>query len=175
MIGWLVTVAAALTFADLASGLVHWWEDRYGDPAWPVLGPLVVRPNIVHHERPREFLRVSYWQRNYTTLVPALVAAVLAWRVPWLCLGLVILSQSNELHAWAHSRCSWPVRMAQRAGLIQSPRHHAQHHAQPFGSHYCVVTDWLNPLLEAVRFWRGLEWCVWLVSGVWPRPARELA
>ncbi len=24
--------------ADLATGAVHWWEDRYGDPAWPVIG-----------------------------------------------------------------------------------------------------------------------------------------
>ena len=35
--------------ADLVTGMVHWWEDRYGDPTWPVIGPLIVEPNIRHH------------------------------------------------------------------------------------------------------------------------------
>ena len=34
------------------------------------------------------------------------------------------------------------------------------HHFRPRAkdSHYCVLTNFLNPVLDASRFWRGLEW-----------------
>lgn len=41
--------------ADFVTGVFHWWEDRYGNPAWPVIGKLVVEPNILHHARNEKF------------------------------------------------------------------------------------------------------------------------
>ena len=49
----LLTIVACIFAADLITGLVHWWEDTYGDPDWPVIGEHVVRPNIEHHEFPQ--------------------------------------------------------------------------------------------------------------------------
>ncbi len=37
-------------------------------------------------------------------------------------------------------------------------------------SHYCVVTNFLNPLLEEVNFWRRLERTIEWVTGRTPKP-----
>lgn len=58
----------------------------------------------------------------------------------------------------------------QRAHLLQSPRHHGSHHAGSKNSHYCVVTNFLNPVLEEVNFWRRLERLVQRLTGRAPKP-----
>ena len=45
----------------------------------------------------------------------------------------------------------------QEIGLLQSPVHHAGHHRPPSDRRYCVLTDWLNPVLDAVGIWALLE------------------
>jgi ubiquitin-conjugating enzyme E2 variant len=62
----------------------------------------------------------------------------------------------------------------QLLGVLQSPEQHAKHHAQPFDRNYCVMTDATNPILQAIRFWQGLEFIVALF-GVRPRVEREVA
>lgn len=52
---------------------------------------------------------------------------------------------------------SHPNRALQSVGVLQSPAHHARHHKDPFASHFCAGTNLLNPVLEAIGFWRGLE------------------
>ena len=34
------------------------------------------------------------------------------------------------------------------------------HHVKPHIVCYCVLTNWLNPILDATRFWRGLEFII---------------
>lgn len=172
-----VYFVAALLAADFLSGLVHWWEDRYGDVAWPVIGRHVIEPNVLHHADQMAFTAGSYWHRNWTSIVPAGIGAAvsLAAGQPFLALVLVLVSQANEIHAWAHQRCSRPVRGMQLLGMFCSPEQHARHHRRPFGSHYCTMTDFLNPLLEAVRFWPGLELLVHRTTGIAPRPDRQFA
>ncbi|MFN9421301.1 MAG: fatty acid desaturase CarF family protein [Pirellula sp.] len=50
--------------------------------------------------------------------------------------------------------------------MLQSPKHHAQHHIEPFESKYCVMTDWLNPILDRLDFWRRLEEIIWKVFAI---------
>lgn len=169
------TIATAWLAADFLSGLVHWLEDRYGDPAWPVLGPHVIEPNIRHHTDQLAFTLVGYWQRNWTSIVPASIAAAVAYACGHVFAALVLamLSQANEIHAWAHQRCCRPIRGLQLLGVLQSPEQHATHHRRPFDTYYCVMTDWLNPLLARIGFWPGLETLVRRVTGIKPRPERE--
>ena len=54
----------------------------------------------------------------------------------------------------------------QRLYVLQTPRHHGRHHQGDKNTHYCVVTTFLNPLLEEVGFWRRLEK---LVGRMWRR------
>lgn len=173
----MLTLLAAWIAADFLSGLVHWWEDRYGDPAWPILGPHVIEPNIRHHTDQMAFTLGGYWHRNWTSVVPAGIAAAVAWLggQRFAALVLACLSQANEVHAWAHQRCSRPVRGLQLLGVLQSPEQHARHHRTPFDTNYCTMTDWVNPVLTAAGAWPRVEAAVKLLTGVTPRPEREVA
>lgn len=170
-------ILAAWIVADFLSGLVHWWEDRYGDPEWPILGPHVIGPNIRHHEDQLAFTLAGYWTRNWTSIVPAGIAAAVAYACghKFFALVLAMLSQANEVHAWSHQKCSRPIRGLQLLGVFQSPEQHARHHKQPFDTNYCTLSDWLNPLLSAAGFWPGLEVMVARFTGIRPRPEREVA
>jgi ubiquitin-conjugating enzyme E2 variant len=169
-------ILSAWLAADLATGIVHWIEDRYGDPAWPILGQFVVQPNIRHHAEPRAFLQGDYWTRNWTTLLPTAaiaIAAMIAGQT-WIAIVAAFASQANEIHGWAHQRCSRPIRGLQLLGVLSSPDGHAAHHSSPFSSDFCVMSDWLNPALSAIGFWRALESVVGL-AGIHPRPERKTA
>jgi hypothetical protein len=145
--------------ADFMSGFWHWLEDRYFDTEWPVIGQYIAKPNQLHHAQPAAFTKGSYWYRNYTTIVPAMTVGSLAalcecWMLTLVC---AMVSQANEIHSWAHQRCNSVIRLFQETGVIQSPNHHGQHHHDPFEIKYCVMTNWLNPFLDAVGFWRSAE------------------
>ena len=56
--------------------------------------------------------------------------------------------------------------LLQRIRLVQTPRHHALHHTDPKNSHYCVLTNFLNPILDGLRLWDGLEWTIHALLGV---------
>jgi len=163
--------------ADLVTGAVHWWEDRYGDPSWPIVGRHVVQPNILHHREPRAFLAGNIVERNWTAAAPALLVAAAFAAAGWWWLALVGLfaACANEVHAWSHQRCSRPVRALQLLGVLASAEDHARHHRSPFRSDFCVLTGWLNPLLESIRFWRGVEYVIGSTLGIWPRDERATA
>jgi hypothetical protein len=172
----LLYIVTAWLAADLVTGAVHWWEDRYGNPDWPVIGKLVVQPNIKHHSEPRAFLEGNYWDRNWTTIAPAAVVSglFLVFGQHWLALVAAFSTQANEIHGWAHQKCSRGIRGLQLLGVITSQEGHAQHHQSPFSTNFCVMTDWTNPVLSSIYFWRALEWLVGL-TGIHPRVERELA
>jgi len=168
---------AAWLLADFLSGVFHWWEDRYGDPSWPILGKYIVQPNIVHHTDQTAFLAGDYWKRNWTAIAPAAILAILSYAAGqhFVALAFAFLTQSNEVHSWAHQKCNRFVRGLQLIGLLHSPEQHAEHHRRPFDVRFCVMTDWLNPVLEVTSFWALAEDVVLFVSGVPPRREREEA
>ena len=49
------------------------------------------------------------------------------------------------------------LKALQRVELLQSPRHHSMHHRIPYACRFCTYTSILNPVLDRVKFWRGLE------------------
>ncbi len=163
----LLWIAIAWLLADLMSGMLHWWEDRYADSKWPVLGKWIALPNQLHHTQPLAFLRQGYWSRNWTTIIPALI--LFGATVPHpICLVFLFVSQANEIHALAHRKGKVPrwVAAAQRFGILQSPKHHAGHHRYPYCRNYCAMTDWLNPMLERLDVWRKLESAVQWSTGI---------
>lgn len=161
----LILQSAAVIFAaDLVSGLVHWGEDTFFTERTPVIGPIVIAPNVEHHERPAALLGKGFWDSNWQLLLAAAVlvggaaaCGLLTWHV-WLF--ALLTGNANQIHKWAHMprrRVPALVRGLQRIGLFQSVRHHARHHSGARNSHYCTTTNWLNPLLDRTRFWRALE------------------
>jgi ubiquitin-conjugating enzyme E2 variant len=156
-------ISISLLIADLMTGFVHWFEDTWLAPGTStLLDRFVVNDNIDHHRHPGKIRAGHYWETNRVCIALAAGAAVIlallgvhAWE-PYLVLAL--LSQSNQVHMWAHSSSPpRPVAWLQRIGMLQSTRQHAQHHKRPYGSRFCTMTNYLNPLLDRVHFWRGLE------------------
>ena len=58
VLGTLLQIVLVAALADFIAGVVHWAEDAYFTEETPVIGPLFIRPNIVHHHFPRYFTRL---------------------------------------------------------------------------------------------------------------------
>jgi ubiquitin-conjugating enzyme E2 variant len=158
----------AVLAADFLVGFVHWIEDAYVREDWPVVGPLVGRPNILHHHLPRHFVRNTWVQSCWDQMLLAAGIAGAAWwmhALTWpVVVFAVLVGNANQIHKWAHRsrRENGPlISLLQDLHLIQGARHHAIHHTDPKSTHYCVITEWLNPVLEHLRFWTRLECLLW--------------
>ena len=165
LISTLLQAAGVVLAADFVSGLIHWIEDAYIREDTPVIGAWIGRSNTLHHHLPRRMTQNSWWQSNWDLLLAmsALVIGAgmmgcLTWHVT---LFAIIAGNANEVHKWSHRTrrenghlISW----LQDLRLLQTPRHHAIHHTNPKEVHYCPITNALNPVLDALRFWSGLEW-----------------
>jgi len=183
MMGALGNVVLCWLAADFIAGAFHWFEDRYYGylKDIPIFGKYVAEPNKVHHERPAAFTRGNYWQRNYTTLIPPLLLGVtylsilVVWQLSaayyWGLLVLLFVSQANEIHCWEHMKCNAVIRKLQAIGLLQSPATHKTHHTPPYDSSYCVMSEFLNPILDGFGIWAKLEKLVYMVTGVATKPA----
>lgn len=155
-----------IMLADFITGLVHWWEDAYGLPTWPIIGKLVIEPNIQHHLDPTFMIRMgTVFGRNVQTLVIAGAFCIVGWMVGivgWKFVTIAFLSGvGNETHAWCHGGGQNPVvRFLQDMCLVITPTHHAKHHHSPYNKRFCTLTNWVNPILDRAKFWQGLEWLI---------------
>jgi len=154
--------------ADFVTGLVHWWQDAYGNPTWPILGKHVIQPNLKHHHQPRAMLTISYWTRVWTSVTTAVILLGLLWFCgihSWqLFMFFAFASQGNEIHAMGHrtdKENGKIVMWFQKIGIIQRRRTHGWHHKAPYETNFLVMTEFLNPLFNKIKFWKKLEWrCV---------------
>jgi hypothetical protein len=161
-------IIVTVLIGDFVSGFFHWLEDAYGREDWPITGRLITKYNILHHHDPRHFTRNSWLESSWIMLciiglivLAAWALGVLTWQV-WLFAALGV--NINQIHKWAHRTPAENGRLitvCHRLHLLQTPRHHAGHHTDPKNSHYCVLTNFLNPVLDWIRFWQGLEWVIW--------------
>lgn len=178
----LVEILAVVLLADLVSGVVHWWEDSYAKLDG---GPFkqVAIDNLRHHARPREFLAKGYWASSWDLwLLGAIAVAasaalgVFSWHV---ALFAVLVANANQVHKWTHRtrhENGAVIGTLQRMLLLQTARHHSRHHQGTRDTHYCVLTNFLNPLLEEVQLWRRLERAIAKLTGAQRRDeAAELA
>jgi hypothetical protein len=174
-----VTLQAFALFqlADLAAGFIHWFEDAYIDEHTPVVGRSVGRANVIHHHLPRHFTRNSWWQSNWMLhAIAGLLVLVawsfgfLGWQVWWFAL---LAANANEFHKWSHrtrTENGPVISFLQDLRLLQTPAHHARHHTDPKHSHYCPIGNALNPLLDGLGFWNGLERLLSATFGLNRRP-----
>lgn len=150
--------------ADLLTGIVHWWMQRVAKETWPVIGSWAIRANREHHDDPLSFLSKGFVYRNYASAVIAGLVGLVWWLVIGLSVMLVITvittALSNEIHRFTHEphKAGPILKVMQEIGILQSPKGHSRHHRPPQNTNYCPITDWLNPILEAVGFWPRLEY-----------------
>lgn len=161
----MLTLQATVTvlLADWISGFVHWLEDAYARPGMPIVGK-IAEDNLLHHTRPREFLKKSWLQSSWDLALLGVAVVALAWwldQLSWhIWLFAALVANANQFHKWTHQNRNengFLVRLLQRVYLLQTPRHHGRHHSGEKNTHYCVITNFLNPLLEEIEFWKRLE------------------
>ncbi len=153
--------------ADFITGVIHWWEDTYGNPNWPIIGKYVVEPNLIHHKQPTKLLEGSYWNRIDTSFFAVAMIGAILWFVglhSWqVIVCLFFCMQGNEIHAMTHrpDRANGKVTLfLQKTGIFQSKKAHRWHHKAPYETNFCIMSDFVNPILNAIGFWRKLEWLV---------------
>lgn len=173
-------LVVAILFVDFFSGLVHWFEDQYGSermPRWVV--EYIVRPNRLHHIYPRRVVHCPRWISIAQGMGPAilffpLTISLLGWRTG--LMASVLSALPNFVHKWNHERdAERPalVKLLQSLYILQAPRHHHAHHVGKTDIAYCVVTPFLNPVLDGINFWRGVEWIIWRLTGIDANPPEE--
>ena len=163
----LTKLAATVLAADFVGGLVHWLEDAYVREDTPLIGRIVARPNIVHHHYPRYMTRHSWWRTSWDLAILSAIMVIAAWfagLLSWeVWLFAILSANANEFHKWAHrtrKENGWLISFLQDIRLLQTARHHARHHTDPKNSHYCTMTNVLNPVLDRTGFWSGMEWAL---------------
>jgi len=169
-------LAATWLVVDWISGLVHWCEDTYGSPSTPFVGRRITKPNLRHHFNPRSFVHNSWFASAELLLWACAFALLVAWSLgrlgPMVVVAAILGANANQVHKWSHRTPAENGRIVgalQRVGVLQSPRHHQRHHLGARNSHYCVLTNLLNPVLDRCRFWRGLERVIASTVGLTPR------
>jgi ubiquitin-conjugating enzyme E2 variant len=169
----LLKILVIVLIADFISGFVHWLEDAYARPDMPLVGT-IAKENLLHHSKPRDFLKKTWWQSSYDLIGIGLVVCAAAWMIDgtlsvWLLLLMGLSINANQIHKWSHqSRTERPrlISKLQDWKILQGARQHGKHHSGQKNTYYCVITNVLNPILERAKFWVGLEAAILLVTGV---------
>lgn len=179
LIAW--QVVGCLLLADFITGFVHWVEDCYGLPSWPLIGKSVIEPNMLHHKHPTWMITMgSLFGRNIQPIASFIVISIVAWfvcrlfelSIPWQFYATAAFASiGNEVHSWSHGggRNIRIVKFLQDAAIIITPYNHNHiHHRAPYDKGYCALTNIVNPILDGLKFWRALEWSIGLV-GIKPK------
>ncbi len=152
----LPAMAAGYLFADLASGLVHWFCDTYFEEDTPWIGRMFIHPFRDHHRDPAAITRHGFLEltgNGCLALLPLLVLVHilepnLYWQAAWsgFAFGLFL---TNVFHQWAHMSHppAW-VRLLQSTRLVLPPGHHRRHHSGGHDKAFCVTTGWGNIALD---------------------------
>lgn len=178
---FLIKFFFTVALADFVSGLVHWLEDAYARPDMKFVGR-IAEENLRHHARPREFISKSWWESSSDLLLIGLVATLVALLTHtfsgWLLLFVVLTINANQIHKWSHQgprENPAIVTWLQQKKILQTPREHARHHSGEKNTNYCVITNYLNPLLEKIGFWKGMENAIEFIAGIKRRTDMEYA
>jgi hypothetical protein len=179
LIAW--QIIGCILVADFLTGLVHWFEDTYLVPMYPVIGKWldkrIVEPNISHHIHPTWMVTMgTVLGRNVDPFVLSTAVVSVMWLACHFILGIDLawwvyataffMSLGNEIHSWTHNaKPNRVVRFLHETAIVITPRHHnLRHHRPPFDQSFCTLTNIMNPILDGIGFWRALEWCIGLAG-----------
>ena len=78
------------------------------------------------------------------------------------CVSFVLYSGERDPCGRAQKRYGeWKAdRFLQKTGILQGKQSHDWHHTAPYDANFCVMTEFLNPVLNRVRFWERMEWLI---------------
>ncbi|GEP45803.1 fatty acid desaturase CarF family protein [Brevifollis gellanilyticus] len=173
----LLQAIGVILLADFIAGIIHWAEDAYIRENTPLIGKWIGIPNTIHHHLPRRMTKNGWFKSNWDQLMAMSVVVVIAallGRLTWhVWLFAIVGGNANEVHKWSHRTRKENGRLIswlQDMRLLQTPHHHAIHHTNPKEVHYCPVTNALNPVLDRLNFWAGVEWLLEHTLGLKRQP-----
>lgn len=175
----MLNILICILIADFITGAFHWIEDSYFEINDSWLSKNIGQPNILHHKYPLLFTMSNFVQRNYLQWIAVGIVVSVAYLIGWyshyLLLIGVLTSMANEVHKWSHSvKNTWIIELLQDMCILQTKSHHMKHHKKPYNRNYCILTNWLNPILDRIQFWRFLEFVLSpLVSVKRGHPSRD--
>jgi ubiquitin-conjugating enzyme E2 variant len=165
-------ILVAWLLADFITGIVHWWEDRYLDSE-NSSGFLksIAEDNELHHKKPTAMTQSTGWSNIQSSVIFAFPIAFIMWITGfplWLWLAVFFAGFGNLIHRWSHMpdrKLPYIIIFMQWTGLFISQDHHDQHHRSMnklipkhlSGFKFCPMTDWVNPILDKIKFWDRLE------------------
>lgn len=168
--------------ADLFTAFAHWIEDTYIDynSKIPFI-KIIAKDNEFHHYFPRGIVGNTYFENIKIPLIIIMPIFIFIYfynsktllDYPYLYGTLFfLLIISNIIHRWCHMRdCELPkiVILLQKIRILGSrSTHHSAHHSIDSSQHYCVISSYLNPILEKINFWRILENIIYISTGIQP-------
>jgi ubiquitin-conjugating enzyme E2 variant len=172
-----VQVLIAWLLADLVTGAVHWFEDKYLDPTQTLnFLTSVAADNDLHHRRPTAMTLSSGWDNMKSGAAVAWPVALVLWLCGaplWLWLAAFFAGFGNLIHRWAHMperKLPVWIRAMQATGLFITHDHHDTHHRSMLrlipkhlaGYRYCPMTNWVNPVVDYIGLWHRLEWLLYV-------------
>jgi len=160
MIIIVLQILAGIIITDFVSGVLHFLQDNFIKEEWPIVG-MIAKDGRIHHESPMKFTESNFIKRSwYVTLTAFLIFILwvsifgLSW---FIATALIFGSIIVEIQYYTHvEKIPMWVKPLHKIGVFQSPKHHESHHTSWDGQ-YCVVTDWLNPILNHIGFWKFLK------------------
>jgi ubiquitin-conjugating enzyme E2 variant len=157
LVGWIA--------ADLASGTVHWFCDRFFEEDTPVVGRLLIYPFRDHHRDPRAMTRhglLELMGNSCLVLIP--LALLVGLRPQPVALDALVVSFSlallltNLFHCWAHSaEVPRLVGRLQAWGVILPVAVHEAHHTAGHLGGYCVTSGWANRWMDGWGVFARME------------------
>lgn len=161
----LIKIFIIILLADLATGMFHFYVDQYAEMN-PRYFAAPINGLLIHHEFPLKMVDLSYWNLTKGVYLVGGIIFIFSLVIgfSWeLLLFVCISAQANLIHKWSHqieSKRPLLALILQRFYVIQQPRHHLQHHNGKYDQYYCVMTNFCNPILEKIKFWKGIIWCL---------------
>lgn len=173
-LGVVASIVLGYEFADIGSGVYHWSMDNYGDKDTPIFGTQI-EAFQGHHELPwtityRQFSNNIYkiCQASAPFSLAGLLLLDNSFAILWMATAITFINMSQELHKWSHqgpSQTAEWINALQDKGIIITRKSHLAHHRPPFDGNYCIVSGHMNPLLDNIGFFRGLENIVYKATG----------
>ena len=154
-IGATAAMLAGYEFADIGSGVFHWYCDNYGSGKTPILGKQIVafqghhkKPwTITHRDTANNIAPVCQ-----VTLVPLLGLLMFSKTLPplfvlWGASSIGFINLAQEIHKLAHTNVEelpFVFRWLQDNNVLLSRKAHGIHHKKPHDNNYCIVSGHMN-------------------------------
>lgn len=173
MIMIILQIVGIVFLAEFIAGVVHWLEDAYIREYTPIVGKLVGIPNVIHHHYPRLIAKHSWWHSSWDLFLLSAMFVLGFWLCGLMCWQVILLAtlttNANEFHKWEHrtrKENGAIISFLQDIYILQTPKQHARHHTDPKNTDYCTTTNLMNPVLNRIKFWSGLEYLLAKIMGI---------